>query len=425
MIHHPPVRGAVSQHKRLFGISRFHKIVRRHGAELVLHGHSHLPSLFWIGARGAKVPVVGVAAAGQAPGGKHPAAQYNLFDIDGEKGDWRIRLTRRGLTGPAITAVRICRRWNLASEAGAVYGRKLSPIATMRSQNRATDTARPTSAPAAIRPRPDRKADQPLLRVADAQRRLGFRHAGAFHAGDSRLDPAFHHPLALDDALGDIARHLIGDRLHLGRFGQHHAADAGVLEEAVGAAVAPHRDMADGVDPQARLQARGNDEVEIVHVGGHVGEDRREFGGQQIETHAMRLAHVDDDIVAVGEGVLHVADGIGQLSLDGSIFSPASFIGVCLAGLVNTGLTQPPAKCTGEIGVSGRWRESQPVAAESRAMRPGAAVHVAPNDVGDQIGRFLDQHMAGLQHVMHMKTRRQVIGLGEGQHRDPRCPTPP
>ena len=52
MIHHPPVRGAVSQQKRLFGIARFHKIIRRHGAELVLHGHSHLPSLFFIGTRG-------------------------------------------------------------------------------------------------------------------------------------------------------------------------------------------------------------------------------------------------------------------------------------------------------------------------------------------------------------------------------------
>ncbi|TIT28204.1 MAG: methyltransferase domain-containing protein, partial [Mesorhizobium sp.] len=49
MIHHPPVRGAVSQPKRLFGIARFHKLVQRHGAELVLHGHSHEPTLFFIG----------------------------------------------------------------------------------------------------------------------------------------------------------------------------------------------------------------------------------------------------------------------------------------------------------------------------------------------------------------------------------------
>ncbi|PDQ22120.1 metallophosphatase [Mesorhizobium sanjuanii] len=102
MIHHPPVRGAVSQPKRLFGIARFNKVVHRHGAELILHGHSHEPSLFFIGGRGSRIPVVGVAAAGQSPGGRRPAAQYNLLDIDGEKGNWRIKLTRRGLTGPAI-----------------------------------------------------------------------------------------------------------------------------------------------------------------------------------------------------------------------------------------------------------------------------------------------------------------------------------
>jgi 3',5'-cyclic AMP phosphodiesterase CpdA len=98
MIHHPPVRGAVSQHKRLFGIGRFQRLVRRHGAELVLHGHSHEPTLYWIG----NIPVVGVAAAGQAPGGRHPAAQYNLIGIEREKDGWLITLTRRGLTGPAM-----------------------------------------------------------------------------------------------------------------------------------------------------------------------------------------------------------------------------------------------------------------------------------------------------------------------------------
>jgi 3',5'-cyclic AMP phosphodiesterase CpdA len=103
MIHHPPVRGAVSQHKRLFGIARFHKVIDRQGAELVLHGHSHLPSLYFIGARRRdRIPVIGVAAAGQAPGGTHPPAQYNLIDIEGSKDNWRVRLTRRGLTGPAL-----------------------------------------------------------------------------------------------------------------------------------------------------------------------------------------------------------------------------------------------------------------------------------------------------------------------------------
>ncbi|MBX3567144.1 MAG: metallophosphoesterase [Rhizobiaceae bacterium] len=99
MIHHPPVRSAVPQHKRLLGIGRFHSVMRQHGAELVLHGHSHLPTLGWIDGKTAPIPVVGVSAAGQGFGGHHPPAQYNLIGVDGKAGDWHLKLTRRGLTG--------------------------------------------------------------------------------------------------------------------------------------------------------------------------------------------------------------------------------------------------------------------------------------------------------------------------------------
>jgi 3',5'-cyclic AMP phosphodiesterase CpdA len=107
MIHHPPVRAAVPQHKRMFGIGRFQKTVLRHGAELVLHGHSHLSSLYAIAGKAGPVPVVGVAAAGQAYGGSKPAAQYNLLDISGENGNWTLRLTRRGLTGASMPPIEL------------------------------------------------------------------------------------------------------------------------------------------------------------------------------------------------------------------------------------------------------------------------------------------------------------------------------
>ncbi|PZO77920.1 MAG: metallophosphatase [Mesorhizobium amorphae] len=98
MIHHPPVRGAVPAHKRLMGIGNFQRAVKAAGAELVLHGHSHLPTLFSMpGKDDATVPVVGVAAGGQAPGGSKPAAQFNLLTVEGEPGAWRVRLARHGL----------------------------------------------------------------------------------------------------------------------------------------------------------------------------------------------------------------------------------------------------------------------------------------------------------------------------------------
>lgn len=107
MIHHPPVRGATATHKRLYGIRRFQKVLRKAGAELVIHGHTHLATTHWIAGNDGRVPVVGVAAAGQGPGSSKPAAQYNLFDIDGKPGAWRLTLQRRGLKGEAIDPVTI------------------------------------------------------------------------------------------------------------------------------------------------------------------------------------------------------------------------------------------------------------------------------------------------------------------------------
>lgn len=109
LIHHPPVRNAVPQHKRLFGIGTFHKTIARHGAELILHGHSHDPSLHWIGSRKHQIPVVGVAAGGQSVGGAHAAAQWNLLEISGSAGKWAVRLTRRGLSGPTLPVAEISR----------------------------------------------------------------------------------------------------------------------------------------------------------------------------------------------------------------------------------------------------------------------------------------------------------------------------
>ncbi len=107
MIHHPPIRAAVPQHKRLLGIGRFQRVMLRHGAELVIHGHSHLPSLFHVQGPSGPIPVIGVAATGQAPGGAKPAAQWNMFEIGGRKNHWSLKLIRRGLTGLSMPPVEL------------------------------------------------------------------------------------------------------------------------------------------------------------------------------------------------------------------------------------------------------------------------------------------------------------------------------
>lgn len=98
MIHHPPVRGATANYKRMIGIRRFHAAVHLGGAELVLHGHTHLNTLYWIdGQDGFRVPVVGIASGSQGLGGSKPPAAYNLFHIGGEPGAWTLSRERYSL----------------------------------------------------------------------------------------------------------------------------------------------------------------------------------------------------------------------------------------------------------------------------------------------------------------------------------------
>jgi 3',5'-cyclic AMP phosphodiesterase CpdA len=97
MIHHPPVRGATRPYKRMFGIGRFGEVLADHGAELVLHGHTHLDTLYHLPGKTGTVPVVGVPSASEGHGGSRPPAGYNLLTIDGTPGSWTCRLERHGL----------------------------------------------------------------------------------------------------------------------------------------------------------------------------------------------------------------------------------------------------------------------------------------------------------------------------------------
>ncbi|MEX3011956.1 metallophosphoesterase [Hoeflea sp. TYP-13] len=97
MIHHPPVRGATRLHKRMLGIRRFSGVLKSHGAELILHGHTHLDTLHHLPGKHRTVPVVGVPSASEAHGGRRPPSGYNIFTIDGTAGDWTCTLDRHGL----------------------------------------------------------------------------------------------------------------------------------------------------------------------------------------------------------------------------------------------------------------------------------------------------------------------------------------
>jgi len=75
------------------------KVLKAHGAELVLHGHDHVHMVNWLpGPNGTRVPAVGVPSASAKPGMDKDAAAYHLYAIDGTRGAWRVELIARAVT---------------------------------------------------------------------------------------------------------------------------------------------------------------------------------------------------------------------------------------------------------------------------------------------------------------------------------------
>ncbi|WP_375623370.1 MULTISPECIES: metallophosphoesterase family protein [unclassified Bartonella] len=100
MIHHPPFPKATSWHKKLWDIKRFLDVIKYHGCELILHGHTHLPTLNYIEGPIKKIPIVGVPSASQAFGDKKPPAGFNLFSIERLQNQWHCQLQRYSIINP-------------------------------------------------------------------------------------------------------------------------------------------------------------------------------------------------------------------------------------------------------------------------------------------------------------------------------------
>jgi 3',5'-cyclic AMP phosphodiesterase CpdA len=81
LIHHPVTDGATSQRRSLSDADAFRAVLRRAGADLVLHGHNHRSQFFQVPGPDGPIPVVGVRSASNC--GKNPdkLARYHLYDV--------------------------------------------------------------------------------------------------------------------------------------------------------------------------------------------------------------------------------------------------------------------------------------------------------------------------------------------------------
>jgi 3',5'-cyclic AMP phosphodiesterase CpdA len=111
LIHHPPLPGQAPRQRALDDAADFEAIIRRHGAELVLHGHNHRDMLAWRKWSGGYVPVAGIASGSASRQHKNePLARYRLFRIERQNDSARIEMVTRGLTEPGGPVIEIDRR---------------------------------------------------------------------------------------------------------------------------------------------------------------------------------------------------------------------------------------------------------------------------------------------------------------------------
>ena len=93
LIHHPPVPGTVSWRKRLADQVAFQALLARHGAELILHGHTHRTCLGHLETPWGRVFSIGVPSASALGRTVRRRARYHVFRLMRSAGGLEMLLT--------------------------------------------------------------------------------------------------------------------------------------------------------------------------------------------------------------------------------------------------------------------------------------------------------------------------------------------
>jgi len=100
LIHHPPLREQAGWHRGLRDAGKFKRVLQRHGAELILHGHNHEQTVLEIPTATGPAIIVGVPSASEAVEGRAPAARYNQYAIARNGDGWRVEMVGRSVAAP-------------------------------------------------------------------------------------------------------------------------------------------------------------------------------------------------------------------------------------------------------------------------------------------------------------------------------------
>jgi 3',5'-cyclic AMP phosphodiesterase CpdA len=117
MVHHPPLPGPGGWRRELRDREALNALLRREGAELVLHGHHHAALRAEVEGPAGPIPVLGAPLALRR--GRHGPAGWHLHRIgrDGANGGWRLDTSTRAWDA-AAGAFRTAEAWTVALSSG-------------------------------------------------------------------------------------------------------------------------------------------------------------------------------------------------------------------------------------------------------------------------------------------------------------------
>jgi 3',5'-cyclic AMP phosphodiesterase CpdA len=82
LIHHPITDGAAARRRSLCDAAELRAVLRRAGADLVLHGHNHRTQLFQVPGPERPIPVVGVRSSSYMGRKLSKRAHYHIYELE-------------------------------------------------------------------------------------------------------------------------------------------------------------------------------------------------------------------------------------------------------------------------------------------------------------------------------------------------------
>lgn len=95
LIHHPPLPQRLDVLRALRDRGRLHKLLRRVGCELVLHGHEHRDLRAALEGPSGPIPVIGVGSGTYNSPHLDRRARYNIYTVEGSGQNTRFTIEQR------------------------------------------------------------------------------------------------------------------------------------------------------------------------------------------------------------------------------------------------------------------------------------------------------------------------------------------